>query len=46
MLVFLYIVSIALVVTGEELGCGLLQALHVFNAGLLLVAALVIVATI
>lgn len=40
----LYLLQIALIVSAESFGSGLLQALHVFNAGLLLVAALVVVA--
>lgn len=43
---FLYILQIAFIATAENFSSGLLQALHVFNAGLLLVAASVIVAKI
>ncbi|MGO4833316.1 DUF6220 domain-containing protein [Rhizobiaceae sp. 2RAB30] len=43
---FLYIVQIAFIATAGSYGSGLLRALHVFNAGLLLVAAAVIVAKI
>lgn len=42
----LYLAQIALIVSAESFGSGTLQALHVFNAGLLLVAALVVVAKI
>jgi hypothetical protein len=42
----LYILQIVLIALGQNLGSGLLQALHVFNAGLLLVTAIVIVAKI
>ena len=40
----LYVTQIVLIVSGQNLESGLLQALHPFNGGLMLVAALVIVA--
>lgn len=42
----LYILQIGFIAAAEGSGSGLLRALHVFNAGLLLVAASVIVAKI
>lgn len=42
----LYLLQIALIIAAEGSGSGLLRALHVFNAGLLLAAATVIVAKI
>ncbi len=44
LLVLLYGLQIVLIVAGQNLGSGLLQALHPFNGGLMLVASLVIVA--
>ena len=44
LLVLLYGLQIVLMVAGQSLGSGLLQALHPFNGGLMLVASLVIVA--
>jgi hypothetical protein len=46
MLGALYVLQVALIITSEELDSNLLQAAHVFNAGLLLVAGAVIVAKI
>lgn len=40
----LYAMQVAWIVAGQNTGSGMLQAMHVFNAGLLLLAALVIVA--
>lgn len=40
----LYVTQVAWMVAGQNTGSGMLQAMHVFNAGLLLLAALVIVA--
>ena len=42
----LYVLQVAFIIAAENLGSGLSQALHVFNAGLLLISALVIVAKI
>lgn len=44
LLAVLYVAQIVLIVSGQNLESGLLQALHPFNGGLMLVAALVIVA--
>lgn len=44
LLAVLYVLQIVLIVTGQNLGSGLLQALHPFNGGLMLVTSLVIVA--
>ena len=40
----LYVLQIMLIVTGQAIGSGLLQALHPFNGGLMLVCALVLMA--
>lgn len=40
----LYVLQIVLIVTGQTIGSGLLQALHPFNGGVMLVVALVLVA--
>lgn len=42
----LYGLQIVWIITGQSAGSGVLQALHPFNAGLLLTAALVLVAKI
>lgn len=44
LLALLYGLQIVLMVSGQALGSGLLQALHPFNGGLMLVVSLVIVA--
>jgi hypothetical protein len=44
LLAVLYVLQIVLIVIGQNFGSGLLQALHPFNGGLMLVASLVIVA--
>lgn len=42
----LYVLQIVFIVAGQNIGSGVLQALHPFNAGLLLAASLVVVAKI
>ncbi|MCQ4629405.1 hypothetical protein GB927_005110 [Shinella sp. CPCC 100929] len=44
LLVVLYVLQVVLIVSGQSFGSGLLQALHPFNGGLMLVASLVLVA--
>jgi hypothetical protein len=44
LLALLYGAQIVSIVSGQSIGSGLLQALHPFNGGLMLVAALVLVA--